>query len=76
MRSERMPGSGARASGGRRWHDDPADYEGDNEKWGVPGRHGYTIVFATWAKVTRHSDEFLREIRATIGGEKPNMCAG
>ena len=25
---------------GRRWHDDPADYEHGNEKWSVPGRHG------------------------------------
>jgi len=23
---------------GRRWHDDPLDYEHDNEKWSVPGR--------------------------------------
>ena len=37
---------------GRRWHDDPTDYEHDNEKWSVPGRHGYRIVFATWDKVT------------------------
>ena len=31
----------------------PRDYEHDNEKWSVPGRHGYRIVFATWDKVTR-----------------------
>ena len=30
----------------------PTDYEHDNEKWSVPGRHGYRIVFATWDKVT------------------------
>ena len=33
---------------GRRWHDDRNDYEFDNEKWSVPGRHGYRIVLATW----------------------------
>src|SRR5262245_58345752 len=38
---------------GRRWHDDPSDYEDDNEKWSVPGRHGYRLVLATWEKVTR-----------------------
>ena len=27
---------------GRRWHDDPIDYEHDNEKWSVPGRHAAT----------------------------------
>ena len=31
---------------GRRWHDDPSDYEHDQEKWSVPGRHGYRLVFA------------------------------
>jgi hypothetical protein len=30
---------------GRRWHDDPNDYEEDNEKWSVPARYGYRIVF-------------------------------
>jgi hypothetical protein len=29
---------------GRRWHDDASDYEHDNEKWSVPGRHGYRVV--------------------------------
>jgi hypothetical protein len=52
---------------GRRWHDDPADYEDDNEKWSVPGRRGYRIVFATWAKVTRHPAELLLELAATLG---------
>ncbi len=51
---------------GRRWHDDPTDYEHDNEKWSVPGRHGYRIVLATWAKVTRHPNEFLRELTASM----------
>ena len=51
---------------GRRWHDDPADYEYDNEKWSVPGRLGYRIVFATWDKVTRHSGQLLAELRATL----------
>ncbi len=51
---------------GRRWHDDPADYEHDNEKWSVPGRCGYRIVFATWEKVTRHPDQLLSELAATL----------
>jgi very-short-patch-repair endonuclease len=38
---------------GRRWHDDPADFDHDNEKWSVPGHHGYRIVFATWSSVSR-----------------------
>ena len=52
---------------GRRWHDDPADYERDNEKWSVPGRHGYKLVFATWDKVTRHPLALIEELRATLG---------
>ena len=52
---------------GRRWHDDPADYERDNEKWSVPGRHGYKLVFATWEKVTRHPLALIEELRATLG---------
>jgi hypothetical protein len=52
---------------GRRWHDDPADYEGDHEKWSVPGRHGYRLVFATWDKVTRRPAEMLAELEATRG---------
>jgi hypothetical protein len=51
---------------GRRWHDDPADYEHDNEKWSVPGRHGYRIVFATWEKVTQNADALLHELEATL----------
>jgi len=51
---------------GRRWHDDPADYEHDNEKWSVPGRLGYRIVFATWDKVVRHPETLLRELSATL----------
>jgi very-short-patch-repair endonuclease len=50
---------------GRRWHDDPADYEHDDEKWSVPGRYGYRIVFATWEKVTRQPEQLLRELIAT-----------
>ena len=52
---------------GRRWHDDPADYERDNEKWSVPGRHGYRIVLATWDKVTRHPGRLLGELATTAG---------
>ncbi len=51
---------------GRRWHDDASDYEHDNEKWSVPGRLGYRIVFATWAKVTEHPAQLLDELAATM----------
>jgi very-short-patch-repair endonuclease len=51
---------------GRRWHDDPNDYEHDNEKWSVPGRHGYRVVFATWDKVTRDPGHLLAEVAATL----------
>jgi very-short-patch-repair endonuclease len=51
---------------GRRWHDDPGDYEHDNEKWSVPGRHGYRVVFATWDKVTRRPTELLSELATTL----------
>jgi very-short-patch-repair endonuclease len=49
---------------GRRWHDDPADYEKDNAKWSVPARHGYRIVFATWRDVTSTPKALLRELLA------------
>jgi very-short-patch-repair endonuclease len=51
---------------GRRWHDDPTDYEHDNEKWSVPGRHGYRLVFATWHKVTRTPSQLLGELSTTL----------
>jgi very-short-patch-repair endonuclease len=51
---------------GRRWHDDATDYEHDNEKWSVPARHGYRIVFATWEKVTREPARLLAELTATL----------
>jgi len=51
---------------GRRWHDDASDYEHDQEKWSVPGRHGYRIVFATWDKITRQPEQLLRELAATM----------
>jgi very-short-patch-repair endonuclease len=51
---------------GRRWHDDATDYEHDNEKWSVPGRHGYRIVLATWEKVTRLPNQLLDELRTTL----------
>ena len=51
---------------GRRWHDDATDYEDDNEKWSVPGRHGYRLVFATWDKVTNHPRELLAELAVTF----------
>ncbi len=51
---------------GRRWHDDPRDYEHDNDKWSVPGRHGYRIVLATWAKVTKTPAALIEELVATL----------
>jgi len=50
---------------GRRWHGDPTHDEADHEKWGVPGRHGYRLVLATWEKVTRQPDDLVRELVAT-----------
>ena len=51
---------------GRRWHDDPNDYEYDHDKWSVPGRHGFRLVLATWAKVTLHADDLLAELNTTL----------
>lgn len=52
---------------GRRWHDDPVDYERDNEKWSVPARHRFRIVFATWAKVTQTPASLVEELDAALG---------
>jgi hypothetical protein len=38
----------------------------DNEKWSVPGRCGYRIVFATWDTVTRRPEELLRDLGAAL----------
>ncbi len=54
---------------GRRWHDDASDFEHDNEKWSVPARHGYRIVFATWNKVTRCPQDLITELRAALTAE-------
>ena len=51
---------------GRRWHDDAADYEDDNDKWSVPGRLGYRIELATWAKVTRDPHSLLTDLTAAL----------
>jgi very-short-patch-repair endonuclease len=51
---------------GRRWHDDPADFEHDQEKWSVPARHGYRLVFATWDTVTRRPDHLVAELRRAL----------
>jgi len=58
---------------GKRWHDDASDYEHDNEKWSVPGRHGFRLVFATWRKVTRRPEQLVAELAATLaaGGSTP-----
>ena len=67
---------------GRRWHDDPSDYEHDNEKWSVPGRHGYRIVLATWEKVTRFRSSSCRSFprrsqpRLRAIGRLPANAAG
>jgi hypothetical protein len=50
----------------RRWHDDAVDYERDNEKWSVPGRHGYKLVLATWEKVTIRPRTLLQELTAAL----------
>ena len=42
------------------------DNEHDNEKWSVPGRHGYRIVLATWEKVTQSPEALLHELEATL----------
>jgi hypothetical protein len=49
---------------GRRWRDDAADFEHDNEKWSVPARYGWRIVFATWDKVTRRPESLLADLAA------------
>jgi very-short-patch-repair endonuclease len=59
---------------GRRWHDDPSDYEHDHEKWSVPGRHGYRLVLATWHKVTRTPDDLLRELTATMSARQSSSA--
>jgi very-short-patch-repair endonuclease len=51
---------------GRTWHADPSDYERDNEKWSVPGRYGWRIVFATWEKVTDHPRQLLEELDVAL----------
>jgi hypothetical protein len=51
---------------GRRWHDDAADYEHDNEKWSVPGRHDYRLVLATWSKVNDRPRRLLDELAVTL----------
>jgi very-short-patch-repair endonuclease len=51
---------------GRRWHDDATDYEYDQEKWSVPGRYGFRIVFATWSKIDRHADSLIDEVKAAL----------
>jgi hypothetical protein len=51
---------------GRRWHDDTSDYEFDNDKWSIPGRHGFKLVLATWDKVTKRPDELVAELLTTL----------
>lgn len=51
---------------GRRYHDDPTDYEHDHEKWSVPARNGFRLVFATWDKVTQRPDALIAEIQQAL----------
>src|SRR5262245_61238042 len=51
---------------GRRWHDDPNDFEHDQEKWSIPGRHGYKLVLATWDKATARPNALIDEVRTTL----------
>jgi len=51
---------------GRRWHDDLADYEDAHEKWSVPARHGYRLVFATWTKVVKRPAALVDELVAAL----------
>ena len=57
---------------GRRWHDDPVDYEDDNEKWSIPGRYGFKLVLATWDKVVRRPGAFVDELRRTLAASRKN----
>jgi very-short-patch-repair endonuclease len=52
---------------GRRWHDDPADFERDQRKWSVPARHGFRLVLATWETVTHRPDQLVAELRQALG---------
>ncbi len=56
---------------GRRWRDDPTDYEYDNDKWSVPGRHGYLLVLATWNKVVRNPESCSQSGRRPALLESP-----
>jgi hypothetical protein len=51
---------------GRRFHDDATDYEYDQEKWSVPARYGYRIVFATWRKVNDQPLALCAEVGAAL----------
>jgi very-short-patch-repair endonuclease len=60
---------------GRRWHDDPVDYESDNEKWSVPDPCGYRVVFATWAMVTQQPEQLLADLATTLTPPSRHRCA-
>jgi hypothetical protein len=51
---------------GKRWHDDPLDYEDGNEKLSIPGLHGYKLIMATWDKVVNRPDQLIDELRRTL----------
>jgi hypothetical protein len=51
---------------GRRWHDDPTDYQRDQHKWSIPARHGFRLLFATWSDVTEHPGRLVAGLRAAL----------
>jgi len=51
---------------GRRWHDDPADFDRDQRKWSIPARHGFRLLFATWKQVIEEPDRLIGEVRAAL----------
>jgi hypothetical protein len=51
---------------GRRWHDDPTDYQRDQHKWSVPARHGFRLLFATWSDVTAHPERLVAGLRDVL----------
>jgi len=38
----------------------------EDDKWSVPARFGFCIVFATWRKVTRDPNHFLAELTESL----------
>jgi hypothetical protein len=53
----------------------PCDYERDNEKWSIPGRHGYRLIFATWEKVSERPNELVAELLAALSATQSRGSA-